>query len=196
MGSLCRTFREEPLARPVSWRKRSPRNIGLSPLYEGSRDPVLAHTRSGGVLVWRMIRRFDLAGALTAAVGACRAPVSDSRAPGSNLSGACQLGTQANAGHRWQPSRRPLSPPGPCACNTAWFFAVPFQPSAADSIGIVNIPLTPTMYIQYRYTIPNTPLTLHLLLKLGTTLKKHFVNPLPQVHQCFNSNKPRSAVAL
>jgi hypothetical protein len=31
--------------------KRSPRNISLSPLYEGSRDPVLAHTRSGGVLV-------------------------------------------------------------------------------------------------------------------------------------------------
>ena len=37
----------------MSFAKRSPRNISLSPLYEGSRDPVLAHTRSGGVLVLR-----------------------------------------------------------------------------------------------------------------------------------------------
>src|SRR5215813_8695654 len=70
--------------------------------------------------------------------GACRAPVSDSRAPGSNQSGASQLGTQANAGHRWQPSRLPLSSPCPCACNTVWFFFVSFQPSAADSISVVN----------------------------------------------------------
>src|SRR5262249_6474778 len=48
-GWSCRTFREEPLPRPVSW--RSGETYVLSPLYEGSRDPVLAHTRSGGVLV-------------------------------------------------------------------------------------------------------------------------------------------------
>src|SRR5215813_225025 len=28
------------------------------------------------------------------------------------------------------------------------------------------------------------PHPLHLLLKLGTTLKKHFFNPLSQVHEC------------
>jgi hypothetical protein len=34
---------------PVSWAKRSPRNISLSPLYKGSRDPVLApHTLGRG----------------------------------------------------------------------------------------------------------------------------------------------------
>src|SRR5215472_2613238 len=93
--------------------------------------------------------------------GACRAPVSDSRAPGSNQSGASQLGTQANAGHRWQPSRRPLSPPGPCACNTAWFFVVSFQPSAADSIGIVNTPLT-QQCISNIDIPPNTPLAVQV----------------------------------
>jgi len=29
---------------------------------------------------------------------------------------------------------------------------------------------------------------LQLLLKLRTTLRKHFVNPLPQVHQCFKAH--------
>src|SRR5262249_16739968 len=29
---------------------------------------------------------------------------------------------------------------------------------------------------------------LQLLFNVGTTLKKHFVNPLSQVHQCFNAH--------
>ena len=51
MGYLCRKFREEPLARPASFAKRSPRNLpscrpdmrvpetlpGASPLGRGSR---------------------------------------------------------------------------------------------------------------------------------------------------------------
>jgi len=99
-------------------------------------------------------------GALTA-VGACLAPLSDSRAPGSNQSGASQLGTQANAGHRWQPSRRPLSPPGPCACNIAWSFAESSQPQQPIRLRC-KYTIDPTMYIQYRYTIPNTPLAVQV----------------------------------
>jgi hypothetical protein len=29
---------------------------------------------------------------------------------------------------------------------------------------------------------------LQLLSNLGTTLKNHLVNPLPQIHQCFNAH--------
>src|SRR5215813_3223873 len=35
---------------------------------------------------------------------------------------------------------------------------------------------------------PTTAPLLQLLLKLGTMLMKHFVNPLSQVHECFNGH--------
>jgi hypothetical protein len=41
MGSSCRTFREEPLARRRCCRKWSPPTRHPKPVHEGSRDPAL-----------------------------------------------------------------------------------------------------------------------------------------------------------